>query len=274
MSYPFADRVAEDERLVAQGRLFDPLTHRLLRHAGLAPGMSVLDLGSGAGNVARLAAEVVGPNGLVVGVERDPVAVELARRRTEAPNVEYRVGDVQTLEGVEGGFDAVVGRLVLMYLADPVATLRQAAARVRPGGVICVHEADLAYPCASPLTPQWSQVHGYFLDALEKAEFETRRGPALFTAFRAAGLPGPRLLVETFADGGADAPAWGWANVISAAVPLMERFGVATRAEVDPDTLADRLLAETNAYDGCVYGPPMTGAWVTVPGDLSSHTYG
>jgi len=54
MSYPFADRAAEDERLVAQGAILDPLTRGLLRQTGLAPGMRVLDLGSGAGNVARL----------------------------------------------------------------------------------------------------------------------------------------------------------------------------------------------------------------------------
>jgi hypothetical protein len=51
MRYPFADRAAEDERLIAQGRLFDPLTRRLLRQAGLAPGMRVLDLGSGAARI-------------------------------------------------------------------------------------------------------------------------------------------------------------------------------------------------------------------------------
>jgi SAM-dependent methyltransferase len=264
MSYPFADRAAEDERLVAQGRLFDPLTYRLLRQAGLAPGMRVLDLGSGAGNVSRLAAELVGPDGSVVGLERDPAAVELARRRTDAANIEYRVGDAQTLDGVEGGFDAVVGRLVLMYLTDPVAALRRVATVVRPGGLICMHEADLTYASANPQTPLWSQVDGWFQEALEKAGIELRMGPSLFTAFRAAGLPAPQLLLETFAEGGPDAPAWGWANVFAAAVPLMEKLGVATRAEVDPPTLADRLLAETLAQDGCVIGPPMTGAWVQV----------
>ncbi|MER7544686.1 class I SAM-dependent methyltransferase [Spirillospora sp. NPDC127506] len=264
-SYPFADRAAEDERLVAQGRLFDPLTRRLLRRAGIAPGMRVLDLGSGAGNVTRLAAELVGPDGAVVGVERDPAAVELARRRTDAPNIEYRVGDVRTLDTIGGGFDAVVCRLLLMYLPDPAAALRRAASQVRPGGVVCAHEADLAYAPAAPATPLWDRAHGWFLDALEKAGFERRMGPALFPAFRAAGLPGPRLLVETFAGGGPDAPAWGWANVIGATAPLMERTGVATAAELDPATLADRLLADVLAHDGCVFGPPMTGAWTTVP---------
>jgi SAM-dependent methyltransferase len=265
MTYPFTDRVAEDQRLVAQGEVFDPLTRRLLERAGLVSGMRVLDLGSGAGNVARLAAEIVGPRGAVVGVERDPAAVELARRRTDAPTIEFRVGDVQTLDGIERGFDAVIGRLVLMYLADPAAALRRAASRLRSGGLICVQEADLAYLPAGPLTSRWAEAQGYFLAALEKAGIEPRSGPTLFTMFRVAGLPAPDLMVELFAGGGPDAPAWAWANVISAAVPLMERHGIATRADVDPPTLADRLLAETLAADGCVLGPPMFGAWTTVP---------
>lgn len=262
MTYPFADRAAEDERLTSQATLFDPLTRRLFQRAGLAPGMRVLDLGSGAGNVTRLAAELVGPDGSVVGIERDPAAVELARRHTDRPNVEFRVGDIQTLDEVEGGFDAVVGRLALMYTNDPVAGLRRAAALVRPGGLVCLHETDLEYLAAYPMTPLWTQMQGYFVQALEKAGIATRLGPALLTAFGAAGLPRPQLLVESFAAGGPEAPAWAWANVISAAVPLMERFGVATLAEVDPPTLADRLLAETLECDGCVIGPPMFGTWV------------
>jgi hypothetical protein len=148
-----------------------------------------------------------------------------------------------------------------MYMTDPAAALREASTRLRPGGLICVHEADLTYPPAHPRTPLWGQAHGWFNDALAKAGIEQRMGPALFTAFRAAGLPGPQLLIEAFAEGGAHAPAWAWANVISAAVPLMERLGVATRGEVGPATLADRLLTDTLSCDGCVIGPPMVGAW-------------
>jgi SAM-dependent methyltransferase len=266
MSYPFADRAAEDERLVAQAVLFDPLTRRLLQQAGLTFGMRVLDLGSGAGSVSRLAAELVGPSGSVVGIEQDPAAVELARRRVDAPNVEFRVGDAATLEGVEGGFDAVIGRLILPYLPDHTAALREMAARLRPGGLICLHEADLAYPWASPDPPLWVQLRTWFIDTLHKAGIEPSLGPLLYSEFRAAGLPGPRLLGETPAGGGPHAPAWGWANVVIGMVPLMERLGVATRAEVDPETLADRMLAEVLACDGCVICPPMTGAWVTVPG--------
>jgi SAM-dependent methyltransferase len=265
VDYFNADRIAEDGRLLAQGRLFDPLTRRLLQKAGLTPGMRVLDLGSGAGNVARLAAELVGPAGAVVGVESDPEAVRLARYRTDALNVEFRVADAQTLAGVEDGFDAVTGRLILLHLADPVRALRAAAARVRPGGLVIMHECDLGYVWASPQPALWGQVREWLLQAAEKAGIRTRIGPELFSLYREAGLPGPQLLCEAIAAGGPDAPAWGWANIVSAAVPLMEKLGVASQADVDPPTLASRLLAEVNRCDGCVIAPPFTGAWTVRP---------
>jgi len=265
MEYFAADRAAEDERLLAQSRLIDPATKRLLEAAGLAPGMRVLDLGSGAGNVARLAAELVGPDGAVVGVEKDPEAVELARRHTGAPNVEFRVGDAQTLDGIEGGFDAVTGRLILLHLPDPVAALRAAVARVRPGGLVIMHECDLGYLWASPQPSLWSQARAWVLEAAEKAGIGTRLGPALYSLYREAALPGPRLLVEAVAGGGPAAPAWAWANIVSAVIPLMEQLGVATRTEVEPATLAGRLLAEITDCDGCVICPPFTGAWAVRP---------
>jgi len=266
--YIFEDRAAENERLLAQGKIFDPLTRRLLIEAGLTPGMRVLDLGSGAGNVAIVAANLVGPEGAVVGVDRDPNAVERAQRIISDAghsNIEFRVGDVQTLDGVEAGFDAVIGRLILMYLPDPAAALRQAASRVRPEGMICMHEADLTYLYSSPPTPLWQQVRAWFLDTLAKARVEPRMGLSLFSVYRAAGLPDPQLIFETFVAGGPQAPAWGWANVIRGVVPLMERLGIATEAEIAPATLADRLLAELLANNGIVIGPPLIGAWSTVP---------
>jgi protein-L-isoaspartate O-methyltransferase len=59
-AYAFEDRADEHRRLIEQSVLFDPLTERLLRAAGIAPGMRVLDLGTGAGSVALLAARLVG----------------------------------------------------------------------------------------------------------------------------------------------------------------------------------------------------------------------
>jgi ubiquinone/menaquinone biosynthesis C-methylase UbiE len=267
--YIFEDRAAEQERLLAQASLLDPSTRRLLVEAGLAPGMRVLDLGTGMGSVAGIAAELVGPGGAVVGVDRDPGAVEHAREhvaRLGLGNVEFRTADAQTLEGVEGGFDAVVGRLILLYLADPAEALRQAAARTRPGGVICMHEADFTYLWSSSQTPLWRQVQGWWLDTLAKAGVAQRMGPSLFATFRAAGLPDPRMLLAAFAGGGSQAPSWGFANLIRGILPLMVRLGVASRDEVDPETLTDRLQAEIDASDAYI-ACPIFGAWSTVPSE-------
>ncbi|MHA6618399.1 methyltransferase domain-containing protein [Pseudonocardia sp. DLS-67] len=265
--YLTADREAEEERLLAQGEVLDPLTRRVLASAGLSRGMRVLDLGSGAGNVSRLASELVGPEGSVVGVERDPDAVRRAARAADAAgvhNVEFREGDVQTLAGIDGEFDAVVGRMVLAYLADPASALRRAAALVRPGGLVCAHEADLHYMWSSVETPLWQQLRSWGLDTLTALGAEVRMGPALFATFRAAGLQDPEMTMEAAVGGGDRAPAFGWANPARVALPLMERLGIATAAEVDPDTLTDRLLAEVHAAQGVVLGPCMYGAWARV----------
>ena len=126
----------------------DPLTERLLADAGVGPGMRVLDLGTGAGDVALLAARMVGPSGRVVSVDRDLRTLMLAAVRCEREEVEHvdlAVGDLAAGELPDGGFDAVVARSVLLDLPDPARTLRAAAARLRPGGVVCVQEtADRA----------------------------------------------------------------------------------------------------------------------------------
>jgi SAM-dependent methyltransferase len=231
--------------------------------------MRVLDLGSGAGNVALLAARAVGPTGSVVGVERDPEAVVRIRRRLVEAGVEHvsvLEGDVQALDGVEGPFDAVVGRLILMYLPDPATALRRAAALLRPGGLVCMQEADLAYVWCAPATPLWSQVRSWFVETLERAGVEARMGLRLREAFLGAGLPAPQMMMEAFVEGGEDAPSWGWANVVKGIAPLMERLGVASAAELRPETLAERLHGERGAVDAVVVGPPMMGAWAAVPG--------
>jgi SAM-dependent methyltransferase len=267
--YVFANRQHEQHRLARQAELFAPLTERLFQAAGLQPGMRVLDFGSGAGDVAMLAARFVGSGGEVVGVERDPAGVAAATERMERAgiaNVRFVQGDVQTLDGVDGGFDAVVGRLVLMYLPDPAAALARAAQLLRPGGLVCVQEGDMAYDWAEPMTPLWTQVRAWFLETLKRARVAPRMGLSLYPTFVAAGLPAPQLRTECVADGGAKAPAWGWANVVLGALPLMERFGVATAADVQPDTLADRLLRDVLAANGIVIGPPLVGAWARTAG--------
>src|SRR6266516_4385651 len=72
---------AEHERLIRQAARVAPITERLFREAGIGPGQRILDLGSGVGDVAMLAARLVGRSGEVVGVERDTRSIARARAR-------------------------------------------------------------------------------------------------------------------------------------------------------------------------------------------------
>ena len=69
----------ELKRLGTQAQLVDPMTRHFFINAGIAAGIRVLDIGSGAGDVAFLAAKLVGISGEVVGTDRSPIAVEAAR---------------------------------------------------------------------------------------------------------------------------------------------------------------------------------------------------
>jgi SAM-dependent methyltransferase len=266
--YAFVDRAKEQRRLATQAELLDPLTERVFREAGLGTGMRVLDLGSGAGDVAILAARLVGREGEVIGVERDPEAVAWATDRVAQvglSNVRFIEGDAQTLDGIADRFDAAVGRLILMHLPDPAGALRRAAALVQPGGLVCFHEGDMTYDWAAPMTPLWTQIRAWCMATLERGKISPRMGLSLYPTFVAAGLPPPELRLECAVGGGDKAPAWAWANVMRGLVPVMERLGITTAAELQPDTLAERLLDELRPAQGIVISPPMIGAWARVP---------
>ena len=85
----------ELDRLKAQARLVDPITRRFFRDAGIVPGMRVLDVGSGVGDVAFVVADLVGDSGEVVGVDRAPNALAKAKARADGQsrrNVFFREG--------------------------------------------------------------------------------------------------------------------------------------------------------------------------------------
>src|SRR4051794_3135721 len=152
----------EYQRLGEQAAFLGATTERLFRAAGLGRGMRVLDVGSGAGDVAVLVAELVGPEGEVLGVETDGAALETARGRVQGlglGNVTLVEGDARTV-ALEGEFDAVVGRLVLMYMADPIDALRRLVRWVRPGGVVSFQEFDFNSSVGSLSLPDetlWNQ---------------------------------------------------------------------------------------------------------------------
>ena len=87
-TYAMGRSAKETERLIRQGRFRHASTRRLFEDAGLTTGMRILDVGSGAGDVALLTAELVGPTGAVVGLDRNPAILATAAARAEAAGLE------------------------------------------------------------------------------------------------------------------------------------------------------------------------------------------
>src|SRR6266853_4996770 len=157
--YALGSTDAEHERLIWQAARVAPITERLFREAGIGSGQRVLDIGSGVGDVAILAARLVGPSGEVVGIERDPRSIARARDRVAEAglrNVSFTQTDVSQIPDNEP-FDAAVGRFILMWLPNPVAALRSLSRLVRPGGGFACLEPSWAPVLArlAPL-PLWS----------------------------------------------------------------------------------------------------------------------
>lgn len=270
-AYALGASEAEAERLVRQSGLYASFTRRLLEQAGLGPGARVLDVGTGAGDVALVAAEIVGPSGGVVGVDRNPEILDTARGRAlraGLTNVTFVEGDAGASMGPEDDFDAAVGRLVLMHQQDPANTLRSVAARVRSGGVVAFQEYNVTSRSlvAFPPMPLLEKALGWLVETLERAGVETEMGFKLRGTFLEAGLPEPRLELYAPVGGG---PLWGGyefaAETLRSLLPLTEKLGIATAEEVDVDTLADRLREEVVAYGGVGKPPEMVSAWVLTP---------
>jgi SAM-dependent methyltransferase len=238
------------------------ITQRLFVDAGIGAGQRVLDLGCGYGRVSALVADLVGPTGSVVGVDRDEPTLEMARSREgHRPTVTFVHADLDALD-VEGEFDAVVARRVLMYLPRPAVTLATAAARLRPGGVIVVqeHGPALHSPVKMPERDR--------LTAL-MWEMVRREGADLQIGFQLAPLlAGAGLAVEHVrADGIVTGPDGPWqghyplAMIVRAVAPRLISTGVATEAELGLEGLEARLDAELAAAGVPHVGEVAFGAW-------------
>ena len=107
-------------------RRFEPVVDHVIARAQLAAGDRVLDLGTGTGAVAARAAQLVGPNGLVVGVDISADMLRAARQRVAAQGltrVSFREGRAEALPAENESFDVVLASLSLMYVIDRAAAV-------------------------------------------------------------------------------------------------------------------------------------------------------
>ena len=234
-NYVLGHSARELERLRRQAQLVNPITRQYLIEAGIAPGMRVLDVGSGVGDVAFLAAELVGPSGEVVGVDRSPDALAFARSRAKErslANVTFRENELSAM-AFDQLFDAAIGRYVLCFQPDPAALLRKISHLVRPGGIVLFHEPDRKQMRSYPPVPTYDKISEWIDETFRRTGMDVRMGIKLYSTFLAAGLAAPTMRLHATI-GGAKAldEVHFEADVAVTLATAMEETGVATADEL------------------------------------------
>ena len=245
----------EGRRLMRQAAYLAPQTERALRAAGIGPGSRVLDLGCGMGDVALISADL---GAQVVSIERDPNVASAARERL-GTRVEVVVGDITDAK-VDGTFDAITGRLILMYVRDPAAVLRDLVARVlRPGGAVAMVEYDFRSTLMLPGPAMLRDAIATVCRIIEAAGFHGDLGLRLPEVFAAAGLAVPQLDAQLWTSVAGDqlAPEMATA-VLRNTLPLGEKLGIVKATDFDLATLPARMRADIGAGTGI--GPLVVSA--------------
>lgn len=258
----------EVQRLLLQGRLYNDYTEHALRLVGLRPGMRVLDVGSGPGGVSFIAAGLAGPTGTVVGVDAAAEMIALARARTAEQGLSTVHFTQSTLDDivVDEPVDAVIGRLILMQLPDPAATLRRFSTWVRPGGTIAFSENDIGAARSIPDLPLFRQVIGTIARAFEAIGLSSQFGTTLHTIFSEAGLGQPHLTLGMPIGTAADSDILAYAAEVWRLVsPTAQQHGFAIDELADIDNFVPLFREQALAANAVITMPPLITAWAQLP---------
>jgi SAM-dependent methyltransferase len=261
--YALATGEAGAKRLEILHNVYGPGTCRLLCSAGLKRGMRGVDIGCGTGAVTALMAEIVGPDGEVIGVDSSAAQLaEAAAHASAATNIQFVQASAIDTGLPRGAFDFVYSRYLLIHLPDPQAALAEMMALLKPGGILICEDGDL--------TTAWSEPHSAF-EAFSKlwAGLGPKRGVdytlghRLYQMVLAAGFTSPevtfnqpavakgenkRLLEFTIAEAG----------------PAFIHAGLITQAELEILLAAMRCAAENISILAVM--PRMTQVWAHKPG--------
>jgi SAM-dependent methyltransferase len=262
--YVIRGGLAGRERLRVLSRVQAAPTIRLLNRVRIEPGARCLDAGCGGGDVTLELARIAGPDGAVVGLDRDEVKLELAREEAQAArfeNVSYRVADVMALDAV-GEYDVVYSRFLLAHLSDPAAAMERLAAAARPGGLVVLEDIDFTGQFCHPESRAYRRFWELFPATIRANGGDPTFGPHLPGLLARAGVRDIDARVIQPAGRDPDVklmPALTFENTIDAVVGT----GLATREAVE--AMVDELYALAADPDAVVALPRVVQAWGRVP---------
>lgn len=270
--YALGNTDAEHERLIRQAARLARYTEHFFRDAGIGPGQRVLDLGSGVGDVAMLLAKIVGPSGEVMGVERDLRSISRARARVAEAglrNVSFAHCDVNQMASSKP-FDAAVGRLILMFLPDPVAALRSVSSLLRSGGIVAFQEPCWTVRQLWAHLPLWHNAVSLLVAAFRSSGANPEIGLNLYRLFQDAGLRAPAMDMEVLLGNDLGSVCW-LHDLLRSLRPQIQQHNLPLASLDDFDSFPARLHGELTAANTIAPWLPIVNAWSCKPerGDLA-----
>jgi arsenite methyltransferase len=154
--------------------------------AGVLPGETVVDIGSGAGIDCLLAAQKVGQAGRVIGIDMTPVMIEKARKNAAEAgfnNIEFRLGDAEKMPVESGTADWIVSNCVINLSPDKLRVFQEAHRVLKPGGRVSISDIvveQMPWPLSRSSALRCACVAGAiseskYLDAMRRAGFQDAR---------------------------------------------------------------------------------------------------
>lgn len=256
----------ELQRLDLQGVIYREATLRAFHDGGLEAGMHVLDIGCGTGDVTLTAAEVVGPTGSLLGIDRGPDAIATARAKVaDRAGIDFEVTELDEFLKPDH-FDAIVGRFILMHQPDPVAVLRSLLASLKAGGVVVIIESWMELlrsgGHSQPHSPFYDEIVQWKSDVVGGAGADLHAGGRLRSVFRAAGLGEPTTRQEALVAGGPDSPYYEYVEQsVRSMLPEARRLGLGGFDEESTTGMAARLRDEVTSVNGSLLAWPVVAAW-------------
>ncbi len=262
--YMLGSDEAEIARLQTQAAAIAEPTALLLKRGGIVSGMRVLDLGTGPGDVAFQVAELVGPDGSVTGVDRDPAqlaAAEDRRAKAGLHNVTFRQGEARTFVDDEP-FDAIVCRLLLFHLPDAVDVIAHHVRALKPGGVFVAVDYDMGGVRALPPVELLIRVGEWLEAGFKYAHADPYVGMRLPVLFTQAGLQEVGSLgVQPYWPPDHPTAPGIVVGVVRATAHAIVASGAATEEELGLDTLEQRLGGAIRTAGAVWTTPTVVGCW-------------